>query len=217
MARTAVALPADLLAAPSTGPNFLIEQHLGGVVCGIDEAGRGPWAGPVMAAAVVLDPGRVPVGINDSKKLSAAKREVLYGEILGCAQVGIGEASVEEIDELNILQATFLAMGRALGGLPTRPDHALVDGNRKPPLGIPATTVIKGDARSLSIAAASIIAKVFRDHRMTELAKIHPEYAWERNAGYGTAAHSRALAIVGLTPFHRRSFAPIRKLMTQES
>lgn len=204
------------------GPSFLIEdrirQDLGcGLVCGIDEAGRGPWAGPVMAAAVILDPARVPVGVNDSKALSAARREALYAEITAAAQVGVGAASVEEIDRLNILQATFLAMRRALAALPTPPAHALVDGNQRPPLGLPVTCVVKGDARSLSIAAASIVAKVRRDRLMAELAASHPAYGWERNAGYGTAAHRRALDMVGVSPFHRKSFAPIRKLMTQDS
>lgn len=217
--RTRPAAQGDLpgLGNPSQGPDFLIEQRVGGIVCGIDEAGRGPWAGPVVAAAVILDPARVPAGINDSKALSAARREALYAEIMDVAAVGIGEASVAEIDSLNILRATFLAMERALGALPARPDHALVDGNQPPPLAIPATCVVKGDARSLSIAAASIIAKVYRDRLMAELARMHPAYGWDANAGYGTAAHSRALEMVGVSPFHRKSFAPIRKLMTQES
>ena len=198
-------------------PDFEIELGIPGLVAGIDEAGRGPWAGPVVAAAVILDRARLPAGIDDSKKLTAKKRDALYDAIMDTAMVGIGEASVAEIDRLNILQATFLAMKRALAALPVRPDHALVDGNRLPPLDIRASAIVRGDARSLSIAAASIIAKTWRDRLMTKLAEKHPDYGWERNAGYGTAAHARALALVGISDFHRKSFAPIRKLMTQDS
>ena len=188
----------------------------GGLVAGIDEAGRGPLAGPVVAAAVVLDPSRLPDGIHDSKTLSRARREALLEAILDAAHVGIGEAGPEEIDRINILQATFLAMRRAVEALPVSPAVALVDGNRAPRLPIPCQTVVKGDARCLSIAAASIVAKVTRDRIMDRLAREHPGYGWERNAGYGTAEHLEALRQIGPTPHHRRSFAPVRELLPQE-
>ncbi|MGK2285725.1 ribonuclease HII [Pedomonas sp. V897] len=188
----------------------------GGLVAGIDEAGRGPLAGPVVAAAVVLDPSRLPDGIHDSKTLSRARREALLEAILDAAHVGIGEAGPEEIDRINILQATFLAMRRAVEALPVSPAVALVDGNRAPRLPIPCHTVVKGDARCLSIAAASIVAKVTRDRIMDRLAREHPGYGWERNAGYGTAEHLEALRQIGPTPHHRRSFAPVRELLPQE-
>ncbi len=200
-----------------SGPTFDLETGLGGRVAGLDEVGRGPLAGPVVAAAVILDARNIPEGIRDSKKLSAARREYLYPLIMAGAMVGLGEASVEEIDQLNILEASMLAMRRALNALPQPADHALVDGNRDPDLGIPTRCVVKGDNISLSIAAASIIAKVTRDNFMTKLAAIHPAYGWERNAGYGTRQHMEALKLVGASPFHRKSFAPIHKLMTQES
>ncbi|MCH8685648.1 ribonuclease HII [Pedomonas mirosovicensis] len=188
----------------------------GGLVAGIDEAGRGPLAGPVIAAAVVLDPNRIPVGIADSKALARAKREALLEELLLAAHVGIGEASADEIDQINILQATLLAMRRAVEALPVRPAVALVDGNRAPKLPIPCQTVVKGDATCLSIAAASIVAKVTRDRIMDRLALEHPGFGWERNAGYGTAEHLAALRQIGPTPHHRRSFAPVRELFEQE-
>lgn len=171
-------------------------------------------AGPVVAAAVILDPGAVPPGLDDSKKLSAKRREVAFAAIMQSAQVGIGEASVAEIDQLNILQASFLAMRRAVAALPMPPTFALIDGNKIPAgLPCPAEAVVKGDARSASIAAASIIAKVTRDRFMAELAKTHPGYGWERNAGYGTAEHLAALRSHGVTQHHRRSFAPIHKML----
>lgn len=194
-------------------PNLSIEQSHGGIVCGIDEAGRGPWAGPVVAAAVILDVARLPPGIDDSKKLTALKREALYGAIMACAQAGVGIADVAEIDALNILGATMLAMRRALEQLPVKPTLALVDGNRAPDLPCRVQTVIGGDAKSLSIAAASIIAKVTRDRMMADLARQFPHYGWEKNAGYGTAAHQRALAEYGVTPHHRKSFAPVKAAM----
>lgn len=198
-------------------PSFDLERRLGGLVAGLDEVGRGPWAGPVVAAAVILDPANTPEGINDSKKLTARRRENLFTAIIGSAHVGIGLATVEEIDSINILQASLLAMRRALAELPFKPDHALVDGNRDPGLQISTQCVVKGDSLSFSIAAASIIAKVTRDRMMTELALLHPAYGWERNAGYGTAEHAQALKLVGITPYHRKSFAPIRESLTQES
>ena len=194
-------------------PDDELERALGGWVAGVDEAGRGPWAGPVVAAAVVLAPGRIPEGIADSKTLSRQRRVCLYQAIMATASVGIGEASVEEIDRLNILAATMAAMRRAVLALPAPPDAVLVDGNRTPDLPYPAQAVVKGDARSLSIAAASIIAKVTRDGAMARLATRHPGYGWERNAGYGTAEHRAALAKLGLTRHHRRSFAPIKNLL----
>ncbi|MDE1149487.1 MAG: ribonuclease HII [Azospirillaceae bacterium] len=189
------------------------------LVCGVDEAGRGPLAGPVVAAAVILPVGaEAPAwcaGIDDSKKLKAAARDALFETIRAHARVGVGIATVEEIDEINILQATFLAMSRAVAELAAdggpAPTTALVDGNQRPAgLCCPRiTTLVSGDALSLSIAAASIIAKVTRDRLMTELALAHPGYGWERNAGYGTAEHRGAIKMLGVTPVHRRTFAPI--------
>jgi len=188
-----------------------------GPVAGIDEAGRGPWAGPVVAGAVILDPETLPddlrFGLNDSKKLKADKRDGLLNLLQEHAETGIGIASVEEIDALNILQATMLAMSRAVENLGTKPGMALVDGNRLPELLCPAEALVKGDGRSLSIAAASIIAKVTRDRIMAKLADAHPHYGWERNAGYGTKRHQQALADHGVCEHHRRSFAPIRKIL----
>ena len=178
-------------------------------VAGVDEVGRGPLAGPVVAAAVIL-PGEPPDGIRDSKQLSPAARFRLDREIRACSEVAIALASVEEIDRLNILEATMLAMRRAVALLPTPPEAALVDGNRLPELACPARAIVKGDARCPAIAAASIVAKEARDCLMRALAIAHPGYGWERNAGYGTAAHLAALGRLGTTPHHRRSFAPIR-------
>jgi ribonuclease HII len=183
-------------------------------VAGVDEAGRGPLAGPVTAAAVILDSSRIPEGLHDSKALSRERREALLPLIEACAQVGIGWASVEEIDALNIRNATFLAMCRAIDALPRRPCHALIDGNALPPgLSCPGTTIVRGDARCLSIAAASIVAKVARDRAMKALDAAHPGYGWARNAGYGTAEHRAALQHLGVTPHHRRSFAPVHQIL----
>ncbi len=199
-------------------PDYSIETEIGGVVAGVDEAGRGPLAGPVVAAAVILDVARIPAGIDDSKKLKGEHRERLHGLIVASAHVGVGIASVEEIDSINILQATFLAMVRAIEALPVAPHHLLIDGNRAPKqLPCACRTVVGGDALSLSIAAASIIAKVTRDRIMTELAVTHPHYGWERNAGYGTPEHQRALSLVGISPHHRKSFEPVYRLMNQDS
>ena len=198
-------------------PDFSHEQHafLNGakVVAGVDEVGRGPLAGPVTAAAVVLDPKRLPEGLDDSKKLTAMARERLYDEILACARVSVAHASVEEIDDLNILYASHLAMERALAGLgPVC--YALIDGNMIPKsLDCPATALVKGDARSLSIAAASIVAKVTRDRIMVDLAQQHPGYGWEKNAGYPTKMHREALETLGVTPHHRRSFKTVHKML----
>ena len=176
-------------------------------VCGVDEAGRGPLAGPVYAAAVILPPGLVIEGVNDSKKLSEKKREALFPII--CEQAlafGIGYATEEEIDTYNILQATYMAMRRAVEALPVPADYALIDGNRMPPLSIPGETIIKGDALSMSIAAASILAKVSRDHYMEEMAVRYPEYEFERHKGYPTKRHYQLLRQYGPCPIHRKSF-----------
>jgi ribonuclease HII len=192
-------------------PSLAFERACGvEPVCGIDEAGRGPLAGPVVAAAVVLTSKAIPRGVDDSKKLSASRRAELAQRLRECATVGIGLASVAEIDSLNILQATFLAMRRAVEELSLAlgrpPANALVDGNRAPALPCPVRTIVDGDAKCLSIAAASIIAKVARDRLMADLAQAHPQYGWERNAGYGTTEHLAALERHGPTPHHRASF-----------
>lgn len=198
-------------------PDFSVESSLGGLVAGIDEAGRGPWAGPVVAAAVILEPSRLPAeliaGLDDSKKLGRPVREMLYGHIKASAAHGVGQASVAEIDEMNILRATMLAMRRAFENLPEPPQFAIVDGNRDPGLGLPTRCLVGGDASSLSIAAASILAKVTRDWIMQDLALRFPGYGWEKNAGYGTKLHQQGLAEHGVTPHHRRSYAPIAKLI----
>lgn len=176
-------------------------------VCGIDEAGRGPLAGPVCAAAVLLPEGLVIDGLNDSKKLSEKKRELLFPAIQENALAfGIGFADEKEIDEINILQATFLAMRRAFDAMQRRCDYVLVDGNRMPPMPVPGETVVKGDAKSPSIAAASILAKVSRDRVMLAYAKQYPEYQFEKHKGYGTKAHVEALHAFGPSPIHRRTF-----------
>ena len=176
-------------------------------VCGVDEAGRGPLAGPVCAAAVILPAGLVIEGVNDSKKLSEKKREELFPVICEKALAyGIGWADEREIDEINILQATYRAMKRAVESLPLTADYALIDGNRMPPLAIPGTTIVKGDALSMSIAAASILAKVSRDRVMVQFSREYPQYGFEQHKGYGTAAHVQALREYGPCPLHRQSF-----------
>lgn len=194
-------------------PHFLHETLIGGLVTGVDEAGRGPIAGPVVAAAVILNPAKIPAGIQDSKKLSETKREALFDEI--CSQAlayGIAEASVGEIDQINILQASLLAMRRAVEKLSPAPQHALIDGNKLPlHLPCPATAIVKGDSISLSIAAASILAKVTRDRIMHQLATEYPDYGWAENAGYPTPDHLARLAQFGFTPHHRQSFGPVKK------
>ncbi|MDA9770145.1 ribonuclease HII [Emcibacteraceae bacterium] len=200
-------------------PTYDIERSLGApdaIICGVDEVGRGPLAGPVVTAAVILDPGNIPHSLNDSKKLSAKKRALISKEILATAECAFGEASLEEIDELNILHATMLAMQRAVANLPRKVDHILVDGNRLPQFDAPASAIIKGDQKSVSIAAASIIAKEKRDLLMKKLHEMHPEYGWNQNSGYGTKMHMEALNLVGPSRFHRKSFAPIRNLMAQQ-
>ncbi len=196
-------------------PDFSIEAQYAGVICGVDEAGRGPLAGPVVAAAVIIDRDSVPSGIHDSKKLSKAKRDALIHDIKTHSLWAIGSASVEEIDALNILQATKLAMQRAVEGLSCAPDVALVDGNQPPHLACKTVCVVKGDSLSLSIAAASIIAKVTRDDMMQALAKPYPHYGFEKHAGYGTAAHMAALTIYGACPAHRKTFRPVSEAIAR--
>lgn len=185
-------------------------------LAGVDEVGRGPLAGPVVAAAVVLPASGWPPGIRDSKALSARARESLARLIRGCAQVGLGVAEADEIDRLNIHRATLLAMARAVAALPERPAHLLVDGKFPIPADIPATAVVKGDARSLAVAAASIVAKVERDRIMAERAESWPQFGWARNKGYPTAEHLQALRTHGVSPIHRRSFAPVRAVITPD-
>lgn len=200
-------------------PNYAFEKRIlekiSGPVAGVDEAGRGPLAGPVVAAAVIfLEKKRIPKGLNDSKQMSAEAREDAYAAILDCgAIVGIGEASVDEIDLVNIRQATHLAMARAVRALSVQAAFALVDGNDAPALPCPCETIIGGDGRSVSIAAASIIAKVTRDRMMIALHGEHPGYGWITNKGYGTEEHLSALARLGATRHHRRSFAPIHNIL----
>ena len=200
---------------PRAAPDLSLEASLPPPVAGIDEAGRGPWAGPVVAAAVILPAGRAPDGIDDSKRLSRERRAELCERIRASATVGVGAASVGEIDALNVLQATMLAMRRAVEALATPPSCALVDGNRLPALACPAQAIVGGDSRSLSIAAASIVAKETRDRIMRRLARLHPGYGWERNAGYGVREHARALDALGPTPHHRRSFRPVREAVSR--
>ena len=186
-------------------------------IAGVDEVGRGPLAGPVVAAAVVLDPDNIPDGLNDSKKLTANRRATLYEQLMGCADVSIAEATVAEIDEHNILRASHIAMVRAVAGLKSAPDHVLIDGNMTPrDLTLSSETIVKGDARSLSIAAASIVAKLWRDEHMVALAQQYPHYGWEKNAGYPTAQHKLGLLEFGVSPHHRRSFKPIHNILYQD-
>ena len=204
-----------------SAPDYALEEAAfragARVVAGVDEVGRGPLAGPVTAAAVVLDIRRIPQGINDSKKLSPKRREMLAQAIMECCDWAVGHASVEEIDALNILRASHLAMCRAIAGLRQRPDLALIDGNMLPrDLPMPGQAVVKGDARSLSIAAASLVAKLLRDRIMVDLAQQHPGYGWEVNAGYPTKAHKQALLDLGVTPYHRRSFKPVHNILCKE-
>lgn len=201
------------------GPHYAFEIEHGAPhrrVCGIDEAGRGPLAGPVVAAAVVIDRESCPEGLDDSKKLGFDRREELFAQLSTCADIGIGIASVEEIDRLNILWASMLAMSRAVEALTTAPQFALIDGNRVPRLACPGRAIVGGDGLALSIAAASIAAKVTRDRMMADLALAHPGYGWETNRGYGTRAHLIALSRLGATVHHRRSFAPVRNILSPE-
>ena len=203
-----------------SAPDFSLEEKWisisGGRVAGIDEAGRGPWAGPVAAAAVILDPNNIPEGLNDSKKLSEKKREYLFEKITATSIIGVALAQPYQIDKLNILGATLWSMQMAASHLPKYPDAVLIDGNQRPDMACPMETIVKGDAKSLSIAAASIIAKVTRDRIMRDLDIKFPEYGWARNKGYGTHEHAHALAKFGVTEHHRKSFAPIRRAIEVE-
>ena len=200
-------------------PDFSFERDASArgysVICGIDEAGRGPWAGPVVAAAVVLNADNIPPGLNDSKKLTADAREKLFADIMVSAKVGIGIGDEARIDRDNILAATLWAMAKAVGCLGDKPDFALVDGNRPPVLACDVQTIVEGDGRSLSIAAASIIAKVTRDRLMTAMHLAYPAYGFARHKGYGTAAHHAALLQFGPCPHHRKSFKPIAELLVR--
>ena len=205
--------------APRTRPDTAFEdaaRRAGAqTVAGVDEVGRGPWAGPVVACAVAFREAPPP-GLDDSKRLSAIRRDALRPLIEAVAEVGYGAAEVAEIDSLGIRRATHLAMRRAVAALPSPPDHLLIDGNDRPDwvLG-PHDLLVRGDSRSCSVAAASILAKIRRDGGMMALAQQNPGYGWERNMGYGTAAHREGLKCHGVTPHHRRSFAPIRKMLCQ--
>jgi ribonuclease HII len=194
---------------------FISDVYSGDLIAGTDEAGRGPLAGEVVAAAVILDPNRPIAGLADSKKLSKKKREALFSEIQEKALAyGIASASIEEIDEINILHASMLAMSRAVSLLSVVPEHVLVDGNRIPlNLPCPAEAVVKGDARQAAISAASILAKVTRDRDIVEASNIYPEYGFEKHKGYPTAKHLEALRLYGITPIHRRSFGPVKKIL----
>ena len=203
------------------GPDYSFETNAAARgyirIAGVDEVGRGPLAGPVTAAAVVLDPAHIPAGLNDSKKLGAAVRARLNDALMAVADVSIAHATVEEIDTLNILRASHLAMERAVAGLNPPPDFLLIDGNMIPRgLHIPAEPLIKGDSKSVSISAASIVAKICRDRIMVDLAQQHPGYGWETNAGYPSKSHRLALQNLGVTPHHRRSFKPVHNILYQD-
>ncbi len=202
------------------GPDFEMERAAIAAgklrVAGVDEVGRGPLAGPVTAAAVILDPERIPDGLNDSKQLSIKKRAALAEILMGCAEVSVGHASVEEIEQHNILRASHFAMRRAIAGLALQPDLVLIDGSMIPHgLNVPAQPVVKGDTRCLSISAASIVAKIARDRIMVDLAQQHPGYGWETNMGYGSKSHISALQNLGVTPHHRRTFKPVHNMLYQ--
>ncbi|MGE4324613.1 MAG: ribonuclease HII [Pseudodonghicola sp.] len=201
-------------------PDYHLEEELQAQgflrIAGVDEVGRGPIAGPVTAAAVILIPGAIPDGLNDSKQLSARRREALERALSTAAEVSVAHASVEEIDEINILRASHLAMERAVAALDPPPDFLLIDGNMIPRgLTIPARAVVKGDAISVSISAASIMAKTCRDRLMVDLAQQYPGYGWETNAGYPSQSHKTALRDLGITPHHRRSFKPVHNILYQ--
>ena len=204
-----------------TTPDYEIEKAAAAQgylrIAGVDEVGRGPLAGPVVAAAVILNPSDIPDGLNDSKKLTAKRRAALEAALREKAEIAIADASVAEIDEHNILRASHLAMERAVAALDPPPDYLLIDGNMIPRgLTIPARAVVKGDAHSVSIAAASIVAKNWRDQLMVDLAQQHPGYGWETNAGYPSKQHKDALQNLGVTPHHRRSFKPVHNILYQE-
>ena len=197
-------------------PDTLIEKSHGWpkkIIAGIDEAGRGPWAGPVVSAAVILDYKNIPEGLNDSKKLSEKKRLSLYSSIYKLHKVGVGYSNIEEIDTLNILKATFLSMNRAIKDLNSNIDFILVDGNLDPGFSYKTNCIVKGDSISASIAAASIIAKVTRDNLMLRIDKEFPDYNWKKNKGYGTSEHRNALKMYGPCKYHRKTFSPINKML----
>ena len=194
-------------------PSYKFDQAYETPIIGVDEVGRGPLAGPVISAAIILNKEKIPEGINDSKKLSKKKREVINEELISQHSFAIGIASVEEIDKINILQASLLAMKRAVLNLNIKPQTILVDGNKLPDLEFNMYPIIKGDSKSISIAAASIIAKVYRDKLMQDLSLQYPGYYWEKNSGYGTKQHLLALDNLGVTPIHRKSFAPIYNML----
>ena len=203
-------------------PNFRMEQKLisegHSIVAGVDEVGRGPLAGPVTAAAVILDPLNIPNNLNDSKVLSLKKREELYAELMSRSIFAVVHVSPKKIDKINILQASLLAMVNAVFKLKVVPNHILIDGNKVPEkLADSATAIIKGDAKVLSIAAASIIAKVTRDRLMRDLSVEFPAYGWAKNAGYPTKCHMNAILKYGISPHHRRSFRPIHKILCDEN
>jgi ribonuclease HII len=198
-------------------PSFELEaveiELGGGPIAGVDEAGRGPWAGPVVAAAVILDPERIPAGIDDSKALDEDAREIVYRRVVEVAEVAVAIAGPDRIDRDNILNATMWAMAEAVAGLARAPRLALIDGNRMPRLACATRAIVKGDARCLSIAAASIVAKVTRDRLMVALSREHPGYGFERHKGYGTPEHQAALHRLGVSPIHRRSFKPVQLVL----
>jgi ribonuclease HII len=199
-------------------PNFKIEQDLirngCSIIAGVDEVGRGPLAGPVTAAAVILDPLNIPENLNDSKILSSKKREKLFEQLKSSSAFAVAHVSPEEIDKLNILQASLLAMVNAVSNLKVKPNHILIDGNKVPDKLIGrATAIVKGDRKVLSIAAASIIAKVTRDKLMHDLALEFPVYGWAKNSGYPTKCHMNAIVKYGVTPHHRRSFKPVHNIL----
>lgn len=195
-------------------PTFELEaaEHQLGFrpIAGVDEAGRGPWAGPVVAAAVILDPDKIPANIDDSKALDEESRAYLFNRITKVAIVGIGVAEVDRIDRDNILAATLWAMAQAIGQLADAPKLVLIDGNKAPRVAMTTRTIVKGDAKCLSIAAASIVAKVTRDRIMTQMARDYPGYGFERHKGYGTPEHQAAIHKLGVSPLHRRSFKPVQ-------
>ena len=197
-------------------PDTLIEKSYGWpkkIIAGIDEAGRGPWAGPVVSAAVILDYKNIPEGLDAAKKISLKKRLSLYSSIYEFHKVGVGYSNIDEIDTLNILKATFLSMNRALKDLNSNIDFVLVDGNLDPGFGYKTNCIVKGDSISVSIAAASIIAKVTRDNLMLRIDKEFPDYNWKKNKGYGTSEHRNALKMYGPCKYHRKTFSPINKML----
>ena len=209
-------IPATMTIPDDSHERALISQGCK-LIAGVDEVGRGPLAGPVVAAAVLFDPATLPEGLRDSKALSKKKLAALSELITANCRYAIGEATVEEIDEINILRASHVAMCRAIAALPAQPEHVLVDGNMIPKdLTIPASAIIKGDAKSVSISAAAIVAKIWRDRVMCDLAQHYPQYGWDSNAGYPSKSHKEALRDFGVTPHHRRSFKPIHNILYQE-